>query len=194
MDYTQAEREFWRLEGLRRAGQIGEDAYRAQLNALSVLDEWGRPWMLQEQTGQWFVLHEGQWVASTPPGHTPMPPPISAQFAAPVQQPPALASYGPAAQASQPLVAGVARASVPPTLGSARPTRARRKLGCTGVTLRILLWDLVWVGAAYALYTYIGPRMLWAYIGVGLLALATLFFWVRGMGRGRTLKAQGVTR
>lgn len=186
MNYAQAEHEFWRLEGLRQAGQIAEDAYRAQVGALSVTDEWGRVWMLQEQTGQWFVLHEGQWAASTPPGHTPMPRPASPSFAPPPQAG-APIGYGPAAMTSQPMVAGISRMS-----GSIAP--AKRKLGCVGVTLRILAWDLVWIGGAYALYTYIGPRMLWAYIGVGLLALATLFLWVRRMGRGHTLKAGGAAR
>ncbi|MHB0857601.1 MAG: hypothetical protein ACYC5M_08535 [Anaerolineae bacterium] len=160
MQYEQAEAEFRRLEGMRRAGQIGDDAYRAHLNALRVTDEYGRPWMLQEQTGQWFVFHAGQWVASTPPGRLPQ--------AVPQAIPAPVASRRPAA----------GRRATPST--TPRPAAARR-LGCVGATWRILLWDIVWVLVALLLWQQLGPRMVLAYVGVGILALVTLIFWVRFM-------------
>ncbi|MHB1296225.1 MAG: hypothetical protein ACYC4R_14685 [Anaerolineae bacterium] len=155
MHYEQAEAEFRRLEAMRRAGQIDENTYRAHLNTLRVVDEYGRPWVLQEQTGQWFVFHDGQWVASTPLGRAPAVP-------APV------APYRPVA---------------PPAM----PPQTRR-LGCFAATWRMFLWDVVWVLVTLLLWQAVGPRMVWAYVGVGLLALVTLVFWVRLMSprRART--------
>ena len=53
----------------------------------------------------------------------------------------------------------------------------------------MLLWALVWGVAAYAVHTM--PRITpwWAYLGVGLGALATLILWVRLITRhGRALR------
>jgi hypothetical protein len=67
LTYAQAERAFAELERLRKAGQLSPAEYTARLDALRVLDEHGRTWMLQEGTGQWFVYDNDAWVAATPP-------------------------------------------------------------------------------------------------------------------------------
>lgn len=192
MDYQRAEREFRRLEELRQMGFLTEEEYRAELGALRVVDEWGRTWMLQERTGQWFVFHEGQWVPATPPGRpaaaaAPEAPQPPAQVAGPAPlQGYAGPTAGPAYGVAQPTQAGTARRQ--------GPIRARRRMGCLGVTFRILLWDVVWLGAVYALYRWAGLRLWWAYIGVVILAFVTLFFWVRLMGRRRIVNMEGAVQ
>jgi len=187
MDYNRAEREFRRLEELRQTGFLTEEEYRAQLAALQVTDEWGRLWMLQERTGQWFVYHEGQWVAATPPGRQaavamPEPPQAPPQVTGPTPlqgyaaPPPTMPTY----PVAQPIQAGEARRR--------GPIRVQKRRGCIGITFRILLWDLVWLGAIYALYRRVGPRYLWAYAGVAILAAVSLFFWVRLMGRRQAVQ------
>lgn len=178
MDYERAEREFRRLEELRQTGFLTEEAYRTQLAALRVIDEWGRLWMLQERTGQWFVYHEGQWVAATPPRQQ------AATGPAPLQEGYATSpASSPGYAAAQPVRRGEVRRR--------RPAGGRRRMGCAGITFRIFLWDLVWLGAVYALYRWVGPRLIGVYIGLGILAAVTLFFWVRLMGQRRTLETKG---
>ena len=71
MNFTEAEQRFRFLEDQRQRGVLSLEQYRAELAQLRVTDAWGRLWMLQEQTGQWFVFHEGQWHPSQPPQQTP---------------------------------------------------------------------------------------------------------------------------
>jgi hypothetical protein len=146
LTYEQAEQAYAELERQRRAGQLGQADYTARLNALQVVDEYGRTWMLQEGTGQWFVYHDNAWMAATPPGREPRAP-----------QPQAPAATGRRAK---------------------RPARAR-KLGCIGLTMRILLWDLLWLGIGYIVYQFVSPRWSWLMIPLGLLAAASLVWWIR---------------
>ncbi len=186
LTYEQAEEAFAELERRRQAGEIDQSDYRQELRALRVLDEQGRPWMLQEITGQWFVFDQGNWMASTPPGikptmHPPPPPPppppqpsVTSATSAPPE--------GPAAQQPQ----TIAPAQATPRRSSAGvPARARR-MSCLGVTLRILLWDLLWIGVALVVYAFIGQRMPWLFIPVGLLAATTMVLWLRRLGRRAT--------
>ena len=84
MDFQEAETRFQQIEQRHAAGQLSESNYRAALSELRVTDEWGRLWMLQEQTGQWHIYYQEQWVPSTPPRPAaPQPPPSPA-----VAQPP----------------------------------------------------------------------------------------------------------
>ncbi len=179
MDYDTAEREFQRLEALRQTGQIAPDAYRAQLAALQVQDQWGRPWMLQEGSGQWFVLHQGQWMAATPPGRAPGAVQMPASFAPPMTMPPP--SYAPPPPvAAEPVLGGESRSRGPAVV-------YQRRLGCAAITLRILLWDALWIGVGYLVHAFLGPRWLMAYIGVGVLALASLVWTVARISpRGAT--------
>ncbi len=149
LTYEQAEQGYAELERLRRAGQIGQADYAARLNDLRVTDEYGRTWMLQEGTGQWFVYHNEAWVAAVPPGRE--------------------------GRAPQPAI------PVAPASGrrSRRSGRPRRKVGCLGLTLRILLWDLVWVGIGYLVYDAVSPLRSWLMIPLGVLAAATLVLWIR---------------
>ena len=68
MDFSEAEREFRRLEEMRSTGRISEDEYRGRLSALRVTDQDGQVWMLQERTGQWYVYYGNQWMPATPAG------------------------------------------------------------------------------------------------------------------------------
>ncbi len=66
MDFQQAERQFQRLERLYRAGQIDLQQYRTGLAGLRVSDPKGTVWQMQERTGAWYYLCQGQWVAGSP--------------------------------------------------------------------------------------------------------------------------------
>jgi hypothetical protein len=72
--FQEASARFQQLEAQLQAGAINEAQYRAGLNALRVTDPWGRLWMPQERTGQWFVQQNGAWVAAMPPQIGPPPP------------------------------------------------------------------------------------------------------------------------
>lgn len=144
--YEEAERLFADLERQRQAGQLSQTDYAARLNALRVVDEYGRTWMLQEGSGQWYVYHNDAWVAATPPGREAR-----------------------AAQPAQAASGGKRRA---------RPARSRR-VGCFGLTLRILVWDLLWLGIGYTVYQFAAPRLAWVMIPLGLLAAASLVWWIR---------------
>jgi len=212
MDFDLAEQNYVRLEKLRRNGQITAEDYRAQLDALRVVDAQGRTWMVQEQTGQWFVWDGAQWQPSAPAGRAGViavgaPP----QAAAPMQtyypqqqgyapqpapqpaypqQPVYVAPAYPAAGAVQAAPVGYAAQPVVPQ----QLALARKRPGCASVTLRMLLWALVWGAAAWAVDAL--PRITpwWAYVAVGLAALVTLILLVRRITRfGRAMRrlAQG---
>lgn len=187
MEFEQAERAFQELEAQRRAGQLGEDAYRQRLNALRVTDEHGRLWMIQERTGHWYVWYNEQWQHSTPPHHLERPP----QGSAPPAPQPIPTRPGAPPQAT-------ARPAAPrpaPTSPAARqrPVRAARRMGCAGVTLRLVLWMLAWVGVSVLVY-YLAGRTILPYLGVGLVALVTLLLLLRGLPSGRAHAAAGAGR
>jgi len=69
MDFQEAEARFWQLENQLARGQLSEQQYRMAVNQLRVQDEYGRLWMLQEETGAWYVWDEEQWLPATPPSH-----------------------------------------------------------------------------------------------------------------------------
>lgn len=68
LSFAQAEQQFAALEASYQAGQITMDYYRTVLAQLEVTDAGQNPWRMQERTGVWHVLSQGQWVPSTPPG------------------------------------------------------------------------------------------------------------------------------
>jgi hypothetical protein len=245
MDFELAEQNYIRLEKLRRSGQISEEEYRTSVQAIRVLDDRNRWWMVQEQTGQWYVWGGGAWYPEARPGgagvirvSAPAPsaaPAAPASQPAPAAQPPPQPAYTapPVAtgytQAQQPAVAypqGYAQAQtaqpgypqsygqpVPYPQGYPQPyaqpgvgqagmagyvtqpvvppnlALARKRPGCFSVTLSMLLWALVWGVAAYAAHSLLRITPWWAYLGVGLGALATLILWVRLITRhGRALR------
>ena len=229
MDFDLAEQNYIRLEKLRRSGQIGVEEYRTQLGALRVVDEQGRTWMVQEQTGQWYVWDGAQWLAQAPTGrqgiiHMPAASTPAAQmptapvqaaptpaYAPPTQMPtPAAPSYPPQATYTPPQASGAGGYAQPASTGYAPPQAqagyvqagyaaqpvvpanialARKRPGCVAITFRMLLWALVWGGAAWAVNSLLRVTPWWAYLGVGLAALATLVLWVRLMTRhGRALR------
>ncbi|HEY4722055.1 MAG TPA: hypothetical protein VII92_09430 [Anaerolineae bacterium] len=77
MDFQEAETRFQQIERRHATGQLSEPNYRAALSELRVTDEWGRLWMLQEQTGQWHIYYQEQWVPSTPPRPAAPQPPLT---------------------------------------------------------------------------------------------------------------------
>jgi hypothetical protein len=183
LTYAQAEEAFAELERQRQAGEIDESAYRQELGALRVRDEQGRTWMLQERTGQWFVFDQGVWVASNPPGIKPSPPPIPPPpTPTPTPTPTPAPTGQPATQQPQTVTPPQAAPRPAPSVAPARG----RSMSCLGVTLRILIWDLLWIGVALVVYAFIGQRMPWLFIPVGLLAATTMVLWLRRLGRRAT--------
>jgi hypothetical protein len=183
LTYAQAEEAFAELERQRQAGEIDESAYRQELGALRVRDEQGRTWMLQERTGQWFVFDQGAWVASNPPGIKPSPPPIPPPpTPTPTPTPTPAPTGQPATQQPQTVTPPQAAPRPAPSVAPARG----RSMSCLGVTLRILIWDLLWIGVALVVYAFIGQRMPWLFIPVGLLAATTMVLWLRRLGRRAT--------
>ncbi|HCS39421.1 MAG TPA: hypothetical protein DIW44_07550 [Anaerolineaceae bacterium] len=85
LSFSQAEQQFAALEAQYQAGQITMEYYRTVLAQLEVIDEDQNRWQMQERTGAWHVLWQGQWVASTPPGKI-APPVIPSSAIAPPQQ------------------------------------------------------------------------------------------------------------
>lgn len=67
MDFLQAEAQFQQLDAQYKAGQISYDQYRAALVQLQVTDASGGQWQIQELTGQWYTLSNGQWIAASRP-------------------------------------------------------------------------------------------------------------------------------
>ena len=199
MDFDLAEQNYVRLEKLRRSGQIAADDYRTQLGALRVVDAHGRTWMVQEQPGQWHVWDGVAWQPAAPEGRAgvirvavaqpavapaPATPPTAPPPAAlqPTSGPPPYAGRGVSRAAA---VGYVGQPAVPPNIAL-----ARRRPGCLSITFRMLLWALVWFGAAYAVHAL--PQSAtpwWGYLLVGLGALGTLMLWIRRMTRhGRALR------
>ena len=159
LTYREAELAYAELERLRAEGRLDEAAYRERLHALRVFDDQGRTWMLQEGSGDWFVYDEGQWVQATPPGQPiGMPPPP--------ESPPMAAAPAPTPQPSQRQVQPV-------------ETRdRRRRVGCIGLMLRMLVWSLAWIGAGHLLYGWLGTRAPWAMVPLALVATASLVWWL----------------
>lgn len=67
MDFREAERRFRTIDSRYRAGEMSAEEYQAQLYQLQVTDEMGRPWMMQESTGRWYVFEGGRWETGSPP-------------------------------------------------------------------------------------------------------------------------------
>lgn len=67
MNFQEAQGKFTILEQKWKAGLINQESYRAVLANLRVTDGDGQQWMMQEHTGNWFVLRGSQWVRAMPP-------------------------------------------------------------------------------------------------------------------------------
>ncbi|MBA4385559.1 MAG: hypothetical protein C0410_12545, partial [Anaerolinea sp.] len=68
LSFTQAEGQFAGLEAQYMSGQITMEYYRTVLAQLQVTDASQNVWQMQERTGAWYVLSQGQWVPATPSG------------------------------------------------------------------------------------------------------------------------------
>jgi len=68
MNFQEAQRKFWELESIYRAGQMDPVQYRYSLDQLRVIDSQGQAWEMQAQTGQWHVYQRGTWIPAQPPG------------------------------------------------------------------------------------------------------------------------------
>ncbi len=92
LSFAQAEGQFAALEAQYQAGQITLEYYRTVLTQLQITDASGNLWQMQERTGAWYVLSQGQWVPANPPG----------AIAPPTIAPPAQVNYGYPAAMGQP--------------------------------------------------------------------------------------------
>ena len=190
MTFAEAEQRFRFLEDQRRRGVLSVEQYRAELAQLRVTDSWGRLWMLQEQTGQWFVFHEGQWRASQPPQQAPPPPPsplpqaqpapsqgyVQSQGQLPVsaqgyvqpqaQQPASPQGYVQQQARPTPQQAYAAPGQIP-SQGAQAPTE--KGGGCGKWLLYALAWLVIWVIIAVVIY-FVADQEPLAVAGVGLAA------------------------
>ncbi|MDX9955052.1 MAG: hypothetical protein RBT75_13190 [Anaerolineae bacterium] len=178
MTFAEAEQRFRFLEDQRQRGVLTIEHYRAELAQLRVTDPWGRLWMLQEQTGQWFVFHEGQWRASQPPQQASSSPP------APAPQ----ASYSPSAgyqsqaphpapvqQNYQPQPRPVQQPAQYPAPGAQPP--AEKGGGCGKWLLYFLAWIVIWTIVAVVIY-FVADQDLMAVAGVGLAAVISFILMI----------------
>jgi multiple sugar transport system substrate-binding protein len=67
MDVAQVENEYDELKELFDARMLTQEALRARLEDLQVVDEQGRTWMIGYKTGQWYRFDGTQWVRGVPP-------------------------------------------------------------------------------------------------------------------------------
>ena len=151
MDFREAERRFQWLEQQRATGALSPEQYRAEVHNLRVTDAQGRVWMPQEQTGQWHVYQNGQWVATEPPRAavpSAPPPPMSH---APQQQP-----------VSQP--------------GPVPQPQAEKSGGCGKTVLYLIGWGALWMIIAVVVYLIWGREEPLTLAGVALAAFISLIF------------------
>lgn len=181
MTFSEAEQRFRFLEDQRRRGILSVEQYRAELAQLRVTDQWGRTWMLQEQTGQWFVFHEGQWCASQPPQQAPPPPPppVSAPYSSPA------AAYQPQAQKpapvqgyyqQQPQARPSAQQAAQLPSQSVRP-QSEKGGGCGKWLLYALAWAVIWTIIAVVIY-FVADQEPMAVAGVGLAAVISFILMI----------------
>jgi hypothetical protein len=71
MNFQQAQQQFQQNEALRKDGKIDLIEYRAAMESLQVIDANGVTWRMQEISGNWYYIKDGQWVPGTPPHQTP---------------------------------------------------------------------------------------------------------------------------
>jgi hypothetical protein len=148
LDFQEAETRFRGLESQRAAGRMSEQAYRAELNQLRIVDAWGRHWMMQERTGQWHVYDGRQWVPAAPPVQSVSQPPAPQPAPGPVQ---------PAYQAPV--------AQVQPERSGCSPAR---------ILLYLVGWFVVWVVIAAVVYFFFAREQPAVLLGVALAALISL--------------------
>ena len=66
MDFLTAEHNYrWYSEQFQ-LGKITPDQYKMAIDQIRVTDQYGRLWMIQQGSGQWFVFYNNQWMPSTP--------------------------------------------------------------------------------------------------------------------------------
>jgi len=66
MDFLTAEHNYrWYSEQFQ-LGKITPEQYKMAIDQIRVTDEYGRLWMIQQGSGQWFVYYNNQWMPSTP--------------------------------------------------------------------------------------------------------------------------------
>lgn len=168
LTFTEAEQRFRLLEDQRRRGVLTPEQYRAELVQLRVTDPWGRLWMLQEQTGQWFVFYEGQWRAAQPPQQAPPPTPPSV---APQPQ------VYPAPQQLQPApVQASYQAPAQPRPAQPQP-QAEKSGGCGKWLLYCIAWAVIWAIIAVVVY-FVADQELMAVAGVGLAAFLSMILMI----------------
>lgn len=176
MNFTEAEQRFRFLEDQRRRGVLTLEQYRAELAQLRVTDPWGRLWMVQEQTGQWFVFHEGQWRAAQPPQQAPPPPPPPPSVAPQLQVPPPPQAR-PAPPQMQPAPVQSSYQAHPQPRPAQPQPQAEKSGGCGKWLLYFIAWAVIWTIIAVVIY-FVADQDLMAVAGVGLAAFLSMILMI----------------
>lgn len=150
MTFEQAIQRFRVLEQQYTAGQITLDQYRIGLLECRVTDAYGRTWMPQERTGEWYVLMNGQWV----PGKT-LPP----QAAMPVMPPSQFA----------PLYTAQAQPVAHPSEQAVAQAKGGTKLGVS-----LIIWFIIFVVIAVIIGIITKGAEPLIFVGIGVAALISL--------------------
>jgi len=192
MDFAQAESIFWALEDSRLAGEITHSDYLERLDALRVVDDAGRTWLLQRYSGLWHVWDGAQWVAATPDSPsapiaemsddaaliTQMAPTVSVSPPPPVEEAPVVDPLAETAtQAATPAI----KAERQKRQKRQRTSRTRTPLGLGGLSLRWAIWLVVWLVAARVLKAAMWRPPWWAYLALMLLAGGSAWLMLKVM-------------
>lgn len=156
MNFSEAERRFQWLGEQFAAGALSPEQYRAEVHKLRVTDDAGRVWMPQEQTGQWHVYQNGQWVAAQPPHLAPAAPPPPLMSNVPQQRP--------ATQS-----------------GSVPQPSAEKSGGCGKTLLYLVGWGVLWTVIAVVVYLIWGREAPMVLGGVALAALFSLILMLANL-------------
>ncbi len=166
MTFDEAAQRFRWLEQQFTSGQINMEQYRSGLAECRVTDQYGRLWMPQERTGEWYVYVNGQWVQ----GRT-----LQAQsqpLSPYVQQPQPAAQYPTQGYQAQPVAQYPAQRYQRAQPGVQRPSNMTSTKGGMSVGLSLLFWVIGF--AALAVILYLVTKESEAVLGAGVAAAISL--------------------
>lgn len=203
MNFQEAEARFRWIEGERAAGRMNEQAYRNELNALRVVDAWGRHWMPQERTGIWHMYDGRQWVPGTPvePASPPPPPPayqapVQPQYQAPPQAYPP--GYQQPAPVQPPYQAPVAPQAYAPGYQPVAPQPAQAQAGgssCSRFLLYGVMFVVIWVIIAAVVFFVFArdqPEVLLGVAAAAVLSGVLMLYSLAGTWQGQVVEIKTV--